>query len=365
MLALASPRGEGERPPASLHDAVHCPQCRNTGRIPLPHRSAQPFIPKMNAVLSLIKEILERKEQVLIGSAFNDPLDSLSRWLTDAGVRHVTLDGRVSQKGRGVKAAVFKAGRESDESIPVMLAGVECMAEGHSFNLANNVVLLAYSWAYDKFKQFLDRVHRMNSVRPVNVYVVICDGTIDRKLESLVQEKGDAAELVLDGRLIGERADEVNLAELLQIARSEFARGEAKTIDEATLSEQWPNLRAQLQTAAAAWDEGLPAKAAPVISASQPRSYLDLESLFKRKSETPMHHPAAPIPAAEEAERPVFSSPSPGGEGAPLGDQRHDPLARLTQPVQTPAPASFTDWRARVRDRAARLAQRTDLWSLL
>jgi hypothetical protein len=41
----------------------------------------------------------------------------------------------------------------------------------------------------------------------------------DRRLESLVQEKSDAAELVLDGRLIGEPTEEVNLAELLTVAR--------------------------------------------------------------------------------------------------------------------------------------------------
>ena len=112
-----------------------------------------------------------------------------------------------------------------------MLAGVECMAEGHSFHLANNVILMAYSWAYDKFKQALDRVHRMNSVKPVNVYVVLCNGTIDRRLESLIQEKSDATELVLDGRLIGERTEEVNLAELLKVARREFNDKDA-TLDE-------------------------------------------------------------------------------------------------------------------------------------
>ena len=51
------------------------------------------------------------------------------------------LDGRVSQKRRGDKTKLFKQGRQDDASIPVMLAGVECMAEGHSFHLTNNVIL--------------------------------------------------------------------------------------------------------------------------------------------------------------------------------------------------------------------------------
>src|SRR5271169_6017277 len=105
------------------------------------------------------------------------------------------------------------------------------MAEGHSWNLCNNVILYCYSWAYDKFKQALDRVHRMNSVKPINVYVVFCDGTIDARLESLTDEKSDSAELVLDGQLIGERAEEVNFAELLDLAYQEFDAQDA-TVDE-------------------------------------------------------------------------------------------------------------------------------------
>ena len=83
-----------------------------------------------------------------------------------------------------------------------MLAGVECMSEGHSFHLCSNVILLAYSWAFDKFLQAINRIWRLNSIRDVDVYPIICDGSIDRKLEANIQEKGDAAELVLDGQLL-------------------------------------------------------------------------------------------------------------------------------------------------------------------
>ncbi len=133
------------------------------------------------------------------------------------------------------------------------------MAEGHSFHLANNVVLLAYSWAADKFKQALDRVHRLNSVKPVNIYVVLCTGTIDRKLESLTDEKTNAAELVLDGRLIGERSEEINLAELLKVARREFNEKD-NTLDEALLQTEWPRLRDRLGGAMRRWNIDAPSE---------------------------------------------------------------------------------------------------------
>jgi hypothetical protein len=135
-----------------------------------------------------------------------------------------------------------------------MLAGVDCMSEGHSFNLCNNVILLCYSWAYDKFEQGINRVHRLNSPWPVNVYPIICDRSIDRKLEAMIQEKGEAAELVLDGRLQAEQSTEVNLAALLEIARKEFdAGGKLETVDENDLQNEWPPLRAQLSVAASEW----------------------------------------------------------------------------------------------------------------
>lgn len=262
-----------------------CAICHGKGELPLPPRSGQPFIPKHASVLNLVHEILGRHEQVVIGSAFNDPLDRLSEWLTEAGVRHLKLDGRTSQKKRGLAAAQFKRGRvvrlsdppgPQDAAIPVLLAGVECMAEGHSFDLANNVILLAYSWALDKFIQFLNRVHRMTSRKPVNIYVVICDGTIDRKLESLVQEKGDSSDLVLDGRLMGERSEEINLAELLQVAQREFDPA-SDTLDEALLHAQWPALRDQLHAAMTAWDatcEQVPVTAPTRATVPKPRRFL-------------------------------------------------------------------------------------------
>jgi hypothetical protein len=322
---------------------TRCPICRGHGSVPLPPRSGSPYIPKAATVLTLIAEILERREQVVVFSAFNDPLDNFSRWLTEASVRHVVLDGRVSQKQRGNKALVFKQGRADESSIPVMLAGVECMAEGHSFHLANNVILMAYSWAYDRFKQSLDRVHRMNSVKPVNVYVVLCTGSIDRRLESLVQEKSDAAELVLDGRLIGERTEEVNLAELLKVARREFNKKDA-TLDEGLLQAQWPRLRQRLACAWRHWiDLPVPtltrpqvavARAVPDFITIQPRAILSSN----------LRGQAFTVSAA--------------------GPERHDPLAAITvRAVQAPAllpPPAEPEWKLRAR---TRLVRNADVWA--
>ena len=225
----------------------------NDFKTPGQPRSRHTYIPKLHSALKLIQQCLARGEQAVIFSAFHDSLDVLAARLTEAGVPHCIADGRTSQKRRGQLAAQFKLGPGRSPH-QVMLAGVECMAEGHSFPLCNNVILLCYSWAYDKFEQAINRVHRLNSRWPVTVYPIICDRSIDRKLEAMIQEKGDAAELVLDGHLIGEQSMEVNLAELLDIARKEFENGShAVTVDEEALEKEWTPLRSELSAAATGW----------------------------------------------------------------------------------------------------------------
>ncbi len=218
---------------------------------PLPYVSSCSYTPKMAAALKLISQLVSEGEQVVVFSAFLDPLDTLSHRLNLAGVPHYKLDGRNKASQRGSQSLHFGKGRDS--GIPVLLGGVESVAEGHNWPKASHVILIAYSWALDKMLQAVDRVYRLNSVKDVTVHCIICDGTVDRKLESLLDEKEDAAELVLDGRLMGENPQEVNLAELLTTALNEF-NSDSQTIDEVTLErDEWPLVKQALAEAMHQW----------------------------------------------------------------------------------------------------------------
>jgi len=80
---------------------------------------------------------------------------------------------------------------------------------------------------------------------------VIDEGTKITGDDTIIHEKKDAAELVLDGHLLGENPLEVNLHELLRIAQTEFKN--IKTIDEYELEQDWPRQRAVLGQAFLKW----------------------------------------------------------------------------------------------------------------
>jgi hypothetical protein len=211
------------------------------------HRSPHSFTPKVACALTLIRDILQRSEQAAVFSAFNDPSDTLSRYLTEAGVDHYVLDGRMNQARRGLRSAAFNSGE-----CPITLAGIDSMAEGHNWDNVNNVILTSYSWAADKFTQAISRVHRLTSRKDVNLFVVLCDQSADRVLEDNINEKTNSSELAIDGRLLGEDAEEKSMSELLRDAMRDF-KSNQECPDEQKLTETWPALREQLRDGASAW----------------------------------------------------------------------------------------------------------------
>lgn len=235
--------------PTSCNMPKNLKQMPKSGKV----RSSQSFTPKIAATLRVIQQCLERGEQVLVGSAFLDGLDTIGAHLDQAGVRWVNLDGRVSPKRRSKLAAEFKKGPRPG-GVMVALGGVESVAEGHNFYLCRNVILISYSWAYDKFEQFINRAHRMTSPQDVNVYPIMTDGSMDARLENSIREKGDAAELVLDGRLREKEQKEMTLYELFTEAGTTFRQNKDRTVCERQLIEnEWPVIRKRLTASARAW----------------------------------------------------------------------------------------------------------------
>jgi SNF2 family DNA or RNA helicase len=239
-----------------------------------PYRSSKPYTPKLASCLQILEQRMKLGEQTIVFSAFQEPLDTLSAKLTEAAVPHDVLDGRKSAKVRGERAGEFKQGLP--KANPVMLAGLKAMGEGGSFHLCRNVIIICYDWAMDIILQALERIYRFNSPQYVNDYCIVCDGTIDRKLEAGIDEKRDSAELVIDGRLMGESVNEVNPRELIKIANEEFAK--ATVYDEDKLITEWPELRNKL---GAAWREcktgGMETEAMP-----EPVNRLPLSALLNR-----------------------------------------------------------------------------------
>ena len=268
------------------------------------HVSSETYIPKYAAALTLVRQVMERGEQIVLFSDLLEPLHALSARLRDAGVPHLVATGEMSPARRRKLSADFKQGPPSltsqlptSQLFPVLLAS-DCMAEGHSWPRCNNIGRLAFAWAMDKESQSIDRCHRINSVKDLNYHTILCDGTTDRVLENNLAEKNNTSDLVLDGHLMDTNPQEVSLAEVLQSAMTEFDL-ETKTIDERALEQEWPALRESLRSGYREWQQGTAGTESEKVSkwaGENKPAQLDASSLSHLPTFPPAHLP--PLPPA-------------------------------------------------------------------
>lgn len=237
-----------------LRQAALCPDSPNLDKYGGigPVKSWTDHTTKNAAIFSIVVEKLNHGKQVLIMEPFQHASARLHTRLCEAGVRACLLDGNMSPTRRGDVATLFKEQRYS-----VMVAGIKAMGEGHSFECCPNLIRASLEWAFDINDQSGDRVHRLNSPEPVNIYDIVTSNTIEERLAALYHEKGDSANLALDGRLFADRVEEVNLAQLLRDAIRDFDP-KAETIDEHDIAAEWPELKRKLNLAQQAFNQWHP-----------------------------------------------------------------------------------------------------------
>ena len=233
-----------------LRQAALCPHAAALARVTSAglgmKRSWTDFTPKMGAILAEIANLLHKGEQCIVGSPFREFSDSLQYRLREAGVKSLLLDGRQSPPRRGELADDFKTGKYS-----VLIAGLDAMGEGYNFDNCAHLFLPSLSWAMDVNEQFIHRVWRLTSTRPVTIYTLLIEGSIDERLYESFAEKSTSAQLAIDHRLFDEPVEEINLAQLLKKAVRCF-NPDAPTIDEKAMEEQWyTSLRQRLTEAEA------------------------------------------------------------------------------------------------------------------
>jgi hypothetical protein len=113
-----------------------------------------------------------------------------------------------------------------DDGFPILCASIHAMNLGHNLDCASAVIVNGLPWDFATFDQAINRVHRITSKRPVDIYIaqsVIRDDTddfrlgasLDQKMRRLIRDKGESSALALDGTLPERDEITINLQDFL------------------------------------------------------------------------------------------------------------------------------------------------------
>lgn len=159
----------------------------------------------------LMTELLDNGHKALVFSQFVDHLALARQWLDQQGITYQYLDGATPGKQRKARMDAFQAGEGE-----VFLISLKAGGTGLNLTAADYVIHLDPWWNPAVEDQASDRAYRMGQQRPVTVYRLVAENTIEEKIVALHAEKRALADSLLEGGDLAARLDGEALLALLQ-----------------------------------------------------------------------------------------------------------------------------------------------------
>ena len=146
--------------------------------------------------------------KALVFSQWTSLLDLTEPHLRRAGIDFNRLDGSTRDRASVVRAF------QNESGPPVMLVSLKAGGTGLNLTAADHVFLLDPWWNPAVEDQAADRTHRIGQDRPVMVYRLMAEDTVEERILELQQSKREIAAAALGG---ADRAASVTRNELLDL----------------------------------------------------------------------------------------------------------------------------------------------------
>ncbi|WP_141327108.1 DEAD/DEAH box helicase, partial [Myxococcus sp. AB025B] len=146
---------------------------------------------KVDTLVEALDTAVSEGHKALVFSQWTSLLDLIEPALNRAGIGFDRLDG--STANRGEVTARFQA----DDGPPVLLMSLKAGGTGLNLTAADHVFLVDPWWNPAAEAQAADRAHRIGQERPVNVYRLVSQGTVEERILGLQDKKRALMEAAL------------------------------------------------------------------------------------------------------------------------------------------------------------------------
>lgn len=183
------------------------------------------FSGKFLRLKELCDVIAEKQEKVLVFTQFREIIPALNEFLSKIFKRDgLTLDGQTKVKERAKRVEQF----QQDQGPPFFLLSLKAGGTGLNLTAASHVIHFDRWWNPAVENQATDRAFRIGQKKNVLVHKFICTGTIEEKIDRLLNAKKS-----LSSEIIGQENEivltELSDSELLNIVTLDIHRAIGET----------------------------------------------------------------------------------------------------------------------------------------
>src|SRR4029077_3383892 len=165
---------------------------------------------KLEHLMEILPQLVEDGRRVLLFSQFTSMLDLIKLALAETAIEFVELRGDTTDRARPV--ARFQGGK-----VPLFLISLKAGGTGLNLTAADIVIHYDPWWNPAVEEQATDRPHRIGQEKPVFVYKLVAQGTVEERMLELQQRKKALAEGIYEA--VGNAAaarDAADIERLLQ-----------------------------------------------------------------------------------------------------------------------------------------------------
>jgi SNF2 family DNA or RNA helicase len=151
---------------------------------------------KLDQLLAMLPDLIEEGRRILLFSQFTSMLDLVKPELESRAIPYVELRGDTLD--RATPVARFQAGE-----VPLFLISLKAGGTGLNLTTADAVIHYDPWWNPAVENQATDRAHRIGQDKPVFVFKLIAQGTVEERILELQKRKSALAAALLDSKGTG------------------------------------------------------------------------------------------------------------------------------------------------------------------
>jgi non-specific serine/threonine protein kinase len=144
----------------------------------------------------ICEEIAEKQEKALIFTQFKEIIAPLFAFLTGLFKKEgLILHGETPVAKRSSLVDAF----QQDQGPPFFILSLKAGGTGLNLTKASHVIHFDRWWNPAVENQATDRAYRIGQKNPVLVHQFVCRGTIEEKIDALIESKKEISKEVLEG----------------------------------------------------------------------------------------------------------------------------------------------------------------------
>ena len=148
---------------------------------------------KLDALMDMLPTFVEEGRRVLLFSQFTEMLSLIEDKIVEAGITYTKLTGKTKKRDEVVDE--FQSGKVS-----VFLISLKAGGTGLNLTQADTVILYDPWWNPAVENQAIDRAHRIGQDKPVFVYRMITEQTVEEKIVEMQERKRQLANIVVENQ---------------------------------------------------------------------------------------------------------------------------------------------------------------------